>query len=278
MRRVHDAMKPAFGCRSRRALRTCPLVLCLLLLTTGCSAPTAGTAATALAAEPIANPTSGPQPPAGLSLEIPGAPPIELIPIAGHCLIAPFLLARTELTYAQFAPFLHATGYNGSEHPSSKGSEPFLADWHGATTPPPDRATYPVCYLNVHHARAFCDWATRTTGRRVRLPSDAEWELAARGPERRTFPWGMEWDPTRCNSAGAEDGFAEAAPVGSFANGATPEGVFDLAGNIWEWTAEGHLRGGPWCLGAHVMESAVIAREDPERADDKFGFRVVVEP
>jgi formylglycine-generating enzyme required for sulfatase activity len=69
-----------------------------------------------------------------------------------------------------------------------------------------------------------------------------------------------------------------AAPVGSFANGATPEGVFDLAGNIWEWTAEGHLRGGPWCLGENVMASAVIAREDPERADDKSGFRVVVEP
>ncbi|MBL9078404.1 MAG: SUMF1/EgtB/PvdO family nonheme iron enzyme [Planctomycetes bacterium] len=252
------------------------LLVSLALLATACSAvvPRADTSHTATAANAYANP----RPTTPHTLHIPGAPPIELIHVPGHGTTNPFWLARTELTYAQFAPFVQATHYDGSDHPSSRPSEDFLQDWNGNPTPPPDRLDHPVCYLNVHHARAFCVWASRTTGCTVRLPTDAEWELAARGPEGRTFPWGDEWDLQRCNSGTPDDGFAGSAPVGSFPRGATPEGVLDLAGNIWEWTAEGHLRGGPWCMGPDTVKSAFVAREDTERADDKFGFRVVVEP
>lgn len=217
-------------------------------------------------------------------LALAGLAPLELVAIQAHGAVAPFWIARTELTHAQYAAFVRATGYTGEAHPSSKPSEPFLCGWRGGQ-PPVGREQHPVCNVNVHHARAWCEWASSATGRRVRLPTDAEWELAARGPEGRAYPWGMEWDPTRCNfgdAAGGEvfgalDGFAEAAPVGSFPRGATPEGVLDLSGNIWEWTEEGHLRGGPWCLDPSLQRSARIAREDPERADDKFGFRIVVE-
>jgi len=260
---VDHAADPVPPTTRRRALAG---LVGLALVAAACSAPPA-------AAGPHTGDTASP--PAARALQLPGAPPIELVHIPGHGDVQPFWIARTELTNAQFAPFVQATGYDGGDHPSSRSGEEFLQDWRDGA-PPAGRADYPVCYLNVHHARAFCDWASRATGRTVRLPSDAEWELAARGPEGRTFPWGDEWDAQRCNSGTSDDGFGGAAPVGSFPRGATPEGVLDLAGNIWEWTADAHLRGGPWCMGPDTVRSDFVAREDTERADDKFGMRVVV--
>jgi formylglycine-generating enzyme required for sulfatase activity len=196
----------------------------------------------------------------------------------------PFLVGRYEVTNAEYAAFVRATGYDGSDDPSSKPTEPFLSHFSGGA-PPPGLERHPVCHVNLMHARAYCRWLSGVTGRRVRLPRDAEWERAARGREGRTYPWGDEWDPRRCNWGdalgterfGVVDGFAESAPVGSFPSGATPEGVHDLAGNIWEWTEDGSLRGGPWCLEPGAMKSEARAAEDVHRADDKFGFRILVE-
>lgn len=189
-----------------------------------------------------------------------------------------FWLGKYEVTQAQFEAFVQATGYDGREAPSSKPSEPFLADWRDGH-PPAGQADHPACQLNWFHACAFCRWLSERTGRVVRLPRDAEWELAARGPAARTYPWGDTWDPTRCNwgDGGAVDGFPAAAPVGSFPAGQSPEGVFDLAGNIWEWTEEQHLRGGPWCMGEATLRADLVASEGQFRADDKFGLRIVVE-
>jgi toxoflavin biosynthesis protein ToxD len=227
-------------------------------------------------------------------LEIPGGPPIELVRIGASPsdgVPRDFLIGKFEVTHAQFEPFIHATHYDGADHPSCKSTEPFLADWTGEHFAP-DAANAPVCYLNVHHARAYCAWLSRVTGRTVRLPTDAEWSLAAMGPGlQRVYPWGDTWDVKRANIGGDADGFPEVAPVGSFPSGATPEGIQDMAGNIWEWTTEigenaeaqrrdqlgGHLRGGPWCMNPETARSAFIAHEMPDRADDKFGLRVLIE-
>ena len=189
-----------------------------------------------------------------------------------------FWLGKYEVTQAQFAAFVQATGYDGREAPSSKPTEPFLADWRDAK-PPPGQEDHPACQLNWHHARAFCAWLSQRSGCTVRLPRDVEWQWAARGAAGRVYPWGDAWQPTYCNwgDGGTVDGFTASAPVGAFAAGATPEGVFDLAGNIWEWSADGHLLGGPWCMGAEVVRADGVAHEDPMRADDKFGLRLVVE-
>lgn len=186
--------------------------------------------------------------------------------------------SRHEVTNAQFQRFIEATGYDGSDYPSSKPGEEFLRTWVDGRHPA-GGGDHPVCDVNWHHAVAYCAWLSLETGCTVRLPTDAEWLAAAAGPEGRAYPWGAAWDATRCNwgDGGTQDGFREAAPVGSFPRGATPDGLLDMAGNIWEWTAEKHLRGGPWCERVEWQRCDFVAAEDPLRADDKFGFRVVME-
>ncbi len=202
-------------------------------------------------------------------------PPIALVSISAAKGIAAFRIGKFEVTKAQFRAFVLETGYDGAAFPSSKSSEPFLNEWNAGTFPK-GQERYPVCNVNWHHAKAFCAWLAKKSGMPVRLPTDAEWTLAAAGASGRKYPWGNRWEAGRCNTGTAEDGFPEAAPVGSFPRGATPEGVQDMAGNIWEWTAEGHLRGGPWCMGPETVLCATIAHEDTERCDDKFGLRIVV--
>ena len=130
--------------------------------------------------------------------------------------LTPFLLHEREVTWAQFRRYAAATG---------------------ATPPPPPRswqpsAAEPVVNVTWAEADAYCRWAGG------RLPTEAEWEYAARGPDARRYPWGDRWDPARTNSMQPEDGFAEASPAGAFPSGASPFGVLDLAGNVWEWTAD----------------------------------------
>jgi formylglycine-generating enzyme required for sulfatase activity len=145
-----------------------------------------------------------------------------------------YWIARYPVTVAQFKAFLEDTGYRGAYADSIQGP-----------------LNHPVVNVSWHHAIAYSKWLTeqlrrcedtpeplatglRQEGWRVTLPSEVEWEKAARGSDGRIYPWGNEFDPVRANTE--EIGEGSTSAVGSYPSGTSPYGCLDMAGNVWEWT------------------------------------------
>lgn len=105
--------------------------------------------------------------------------------------------------------------------------------WQDAAFDNPSQPVVGVCW---YEAMAYANWLAAATGRPYRLPTEPEWEWAARRGGR-LFPWGSGWDAGRLNSLEGEDRVMRTTPVGAYPHGATPDGICDLAGNVWEWTA-----------------------------------------
>ena len=132
-----------------------------------------------------------------------------------------YTIGKYAVTNAQYAAFVR-------QH---KEHRPLQSGWF-FTTPPAARLDHPVTGVTWHDAVAYCAWLSAQTGRNYRLPTEAEWEKAARGDDGRTFPWGEE-APTaaRCTSSGAST-----AAVTATSEGCSPYGVCDMVGNVREWT------------------------------------------
>jgi formylglycine-generating enzyme required for sulfatase activity len=126
-----------------------------------------------------------------------------------------FRIARTAITNAQYAIFVQATGYSPPPH------------WQQGACPP-DRLDHPVVHVSWYDALAFCRWAG------VRLPTEVEWECAARGADGRLWPWGNQ--PPRPHTCNCGLSVADTTPVERYAYNAGPFGTVDMAGNVSEWT------------------------------------------
>ena len=185
-----------------------------------------------------------------------------------------------------------------------------FAPSHAAKRAPWADARHPVIYVSWNDAVAFCQWLSRCENKTYRLPTEAEWEFSARGEDGRIFPWGswssvghfanfadartnFPWrDPT------VDDGFAETAPVGSFPRGASPFGIEELSGNVFEWCLDSYepykgrelanprtservrqkvYRGGSWKSRMSSLRATARAYNEPGYLGNDIGFRVVCE-
>ncbi len=202
-----------------------------------------------------------------------------------HPLYLPdYTIAKTPVTNAQYAEFIRDAGIVAPPK-----------HWQD-DEPPLDKLEHPVVNVNWHDAVAYCDWLGDSTGKPYRLPSEAEWEKAARGTDGRIYPWGNRWYRGWCNTS--EGGPGDTTPVGTYPRG-SPYGLWDMAGNVWEWCSslnkkypydagDGRedleasggrvVRGGSWAGLRDDARSAVRNWNLPVGRDDYCGFRVVVSP
>ena len=201
----------------------------------------------------------------------------QLVEQPQHTLYLPdYRLARTPVTNAQYAAFVQAAGHEQPKH------------WKGGK-PPGGKKDHPVVFVSWHDAEAYCRWLAEATSRPYRLPSEAEWERGARGSDGRIWPWGNQWDAQRCNSV--EGGPGDTTPVGAYPEGASPYGLLDMAGNVWEWVADWYdqspdrdpkgpdsgqsrvMRGGSWYDVAYGALCATRGRNRPVNRYNCIGFR-----
>ncbi len=191
--------------------------------------------------------------------------------------LAPFELDRREATVGQFRKFMSENpGYataaekRGASYAIVGASAISVANltWRTPSWEPAD--DLPVVHVSRADAAAYCSWA------KGRLPTRDEWEAVARGSDRHVFPWGNEWDEGRSRWRGG-DSIRKPAPVAKFS--AAPGDYFDLAGNVWEWTAtdEGSkavLKGGSWAeTNPANLRSAAQLIEDETHTSEDVGFR-----
>lgn len=231
--------------------------------------------------------TSSSRPPAWVLRELPSEEPAHPVRISRG-----FWIDTYEVTNRAFAAFVAAGGYDTRRWWSEAG-------WAWRRQQPRDSLPRPCDRTGPDHPRACVTWyeaEAYAAWRGGRLPTEAEWEYAARGPESRVYPWGDAWDSARANVVGS----TEAVPVGSYPRGASWAGAQDLAGNVMEWVSDwldvSYYQGpGPWvdptgpATGEHKVEKGgwwgsnpYVARpayrhfeDPPEYGDHHIGFRVV---
>ncbi len=154
--------------------------------------------------------------------------------------LAPHAIARFPVTNAEYHEFLLDTGH--PELPTSWDFRRF----------PVERANHPVYTVSAASADAYAAWLARRTGRAFRLPTEAEWEYAATGPDGREFPWGERFDADCANTA--ETGLFRTSAVGAFPGGDSPFGIADMAGNVEEYVADDYA---PYPGGRTVVDHLV---------------------
>jgi formylglycine-generating enzyme required for sulfatase activity len=197
--------------------------------------------------------------------------------------VEPFRIARYPVTNLQFQAFIDAEdGYR---------NDMWWADLDQKGSPGPpywNEANHPRENVTWNEAVAFCRWLSNRLGYEVRLPTEQEWQQAATGGDpNNVYPWGPDWDSARCNSA--ESVLNRTTAVGMYPNGSTPQGVFDMAGNVWEWCSNKYKnpkdtsiggtdwrvwRGGSWGNAQGRARAAARSYGVPDLRYFDLGFRV----
>jgi len=156
-----------------------------------------------------------------------------------------FYIAKFLMTNGEWKRFRDDPGYDDPKFwPAGrvvpKNQVPYWTDArnHGGGTP--DSDPYPVLGVNWDSATAYCAWLSAKTGKKYRLPTEAEWEKAARGADQRRYPWGNEIDRTKANYAGAA-AFDTGSPPGAY-NNPSPYGAYDMAGDVMQWCQDWYSR------------------------------------
>ena len=192
-----------------------------------------------------------------------------------------YYIDKYEVTNEQYKKFVEETGYR------------MPRCWNDARF---NRPNYPIVGITWDDAVAYAKWAGK------RLPTEAEWEKAARGTDKRLWPWGSKFNKFKCNVwESGEDGLRATKPVGSYENGKSPYGCYDMAGNVWEWcadyydqnyyyvspsknpqgtgnrAAEGYSGGGLLYFG-HYARCAARYRVPPYAQSPQIGFRCAKTP
>jgi formylglycine-generating enzyme required for sulfatase activity len=210
---------------------------------------------------------------------------------AGTFDVQPFFLAKYQTTYEQFQVFVDAEdGFTNDawwQGLAKRESKPGKQCFTHAENLPRDSVSW-------YDAVAFCRWLSSKVGYEVRLPTEWEWQWAAQGPDGLVYPWGNKYIKGYANidekNSGIKDGeyLEKTTPVGSYPQGASPYGVLDMCGNVWEWclneydnpgrtdtTGEARrvLRGGSWDASSNYVRAADRDWDNPYDAINDYGFR-----
>jgi len=198
---------------------------------------------------------------------------------------------------AQYRKFIDAGGYTNQVYWDARGwakwNEPKY--WDDSRY---DGTDQPVVGISWYETQAYANWLSTETGLDFGLPTEAQWEKAARGTDGRIYPWGNKWDESKANGWGSNDDYRYTAPVGSYPKGASPYSIVGMSGNVREWTLDWYandyykktpsrnpqgpasgerrvLRGGSWLDNPNYFRTTFRVGFNPAHRDIAVGFRLV---
>lgn len=206
-----------------------------------------------------------------------------------------FSIAKYPITVAQYQVFMQDKGYDVESYWTTAGWEWRQREkitqpryWGEKGYEHFFKSDHPIIGVSWYESIAFCRWLSEKTGENILLPTEQEWQRAAQGDTGWAYPWGNQWDDQRCNNS-VKSKSAGTTPVTQYLNGASPYGVLDMSGNVWEWTLTAYesagigdinstdvrvLRGGSWGnLDEDDLRVDYRFRNVPFNWNYSFGYR-----